>query len=98
MTWDKFVDLLQKFQSTLMWVGGGFIFGLLWVVRKIVTHERQITLLQQGLSHMEGMRAAEAEHREMQRAEDRKDLHEVKTTVNQLHQMLTEHLINGRKP
>jgi hypothetical protein len=56
-------------------VGG----GLLWVVRRVITNQKQIEMLQ-----------SEIKNRESMRARDREDLLELKSDVKRLNQTVME--------
>lgn len=69
-------DALEKAgQNALGWAVVSLLGGVVWVVRRIFTNQKQIELLQQELSAREDMRMR-----------DRDDLKEVKGDVKELRQ------------
>lgn len=69
--------LTHAADSVITWVIGGALGGIGWLVRRVLTNERKIAMLEADLAR-----------REQQRTEDREALSAVRASVDQIKTIL----------
>ena len=76
--WEVLQDAITYIVVTVI---GGLFAGVTWLVRRVITHQKQIELLKQELAH-----------REMLRLQDREDLTVIRAKMDATHDLLLRSL------
>lgn len=89
--WQRLTEL---FWDSLWAVMAALAGAIVWVVRKLLTSEKQIDLLKEELRQMNSEHSRETESRERQRIEDRLEIRERLSGIETRQETILTHLLN----
>ena len=82
---DKFLDgIMTALQNLASWLLVTFVASSFWLVRRILTNQREIEMLRQ-----------EMRFRDETRLRDREDITDMKKNLREVHSMLVEYVTHG---
>lgn len=82
---DKFLDrVAEAAQSVIVWLVIGLLSGIWWLVRRILTNQKEIEMLRQ-----------EMRFRDETRLRDREDIADIKAQLKEVHAMLITYIADS---
>ena len=80
---EQLDNAAQSFTSWIIVTLGG---GLVWLIRRVLTNQRQIEILESRISHEQASQEADMRRRDEQRAEDRAMVRDIGKKVDALYE------------
>jgi len=74
----------QMLENATTWLIATVGAGLLWIIRRILTNEKQIAQLASEIAHRDAMARSDESRRTKQRDEDRATVHDINAKVDAL--------------
>lgn len=80
---EQLDNAAQSFTSWIIVTLGG---GLVWLIRRVLTNQRQIEILESRIAHEQASQEADMRRRDEQRAEDRAMVRDIGKKVDALYE------------
>lgn len=80
---EQLDNAAQSFTSWIIVTLGG---GLVWLIRRVLTNQRQIEILESRIAHEQASQEADMRRRDKQRDEDREMMKEIGRKVDALYE------------